>query len=247
MKEQLNELALFAGAGGGILGGHILGFRTVCAVEINHYSACVLAMRQNDGVLPVFPIWDDIKTFDGSVWRGRVDLVSGGFPCQNISINGNGEGIRGDRSGLWSHMARVISEIRPRFVFVENSAALTVRGLGQVLGDLAAMGFDAEWGCLGASDIGGQHERKRIWIVAYSKVPRCKEDGAVRDVKKVSLFGRIDNVSRVRNWGRDKPGLDRVANGVANRMERIIAIGNGQVPRVAATAWKILSTGKTIE
>jgi DNA (cytosine-5)-methyltransferase 1 len=137
----------------------------------------------------------------------------------------------------------VVCEVRPRFVFVENSPALTTRGLGQVLGDLAAMGFDAEWGCLGASDIGGQHERKRIWIVAYSTLSRCKENGAVGDVKKISLFGRIDNVPRVREWGRDKPRLDRVANGMADRVDRVNAIGNGQVPGVAAAAWRILSTG----
>ena len=161
----MNELALFAGAGGGILGGHLLGWRTVCAVEWEPYPASVLCARQNDGFLPPFPVWDDVQTFDGKPWRGIVDVVSGGFPCQDISAAGKGAGIDGERSGMWREMARIIYEVRPRFVFVENSPMLTSRGLGRVLGDLAEMGFDAKWGVLGAADVGAPHQRDRIWIV----------------------------------------------------------------------------------
>ena len=160
----MNELALFAGAGGGILGGHLLGWRTVCAVEWEPYPASVLCARQNDGFLPPFPVWDDVQTFDGKPWRGIVDVVSGGFPCQDISAAGKGEGIDGERSGMWREMARIIHEVRPKFVFVENSPMLTSRGLGRVLGDLASMGFDARWGVLGAADVGANHQRDRIWI-----------------------------------------------------------------------------------
>ncbi len=162
----LRELALFAGAGGGILGGHLLGWRTICAVEHDPYAASVLCARQNDGLLPPFPIWDDVRTFDGRPWRGLVDVVSGGFPCQDISAAGKGAGIGGERSGLWLEMARIIGEVRPRYVFVENSPVLTSRGLGIVLGDLAALGFDARWGVLGAADVGAPHLRERIWIRA---------------------------------------------------------------------------------
>jgi DNA (cytosine-5)-methyltransferase 1 len=163
-QQSLNELALFAGAGGGILGGHLLGWRTICAVEWEPYPASVLCARQNEGLLPPFPIWDDIQTFDGKPWRGLVDVVSGGFPCQDISAAGKGVGIDGERSGMWREMARVIREVGPRFVFVENSPMLTSRGLGAVLGDLASMGFDAKWGVLGAADVGANHQRDRIWI-----------------------------------------------------------------------------------
>ena len=162
----LRELALFAGAGGGILGGHLLGWRTVCAVEWEPYAACVLAARQNDGILPAFPIWDDVQTFDGKPWAGRVDVVSGGFPCQDISAAGRGAGIEGKRSGMWFHMARIIGEVRPRYVYVENSPMLTSRGLHRVLGDLAEMGFDARWGVISAADVGAPHQRDRIWIVS---------------------------------------------------------------------------------
>lgn len=173
----MRELALFAGAGGGILGGHLLGWRTVCAVEYEPYAAAVLIQRQNDGILQPFPVWDDVRTFDGKPWRGCVDVVSGGFPCQDISSAGRGDGITGERSGLWKEMARIICEVRPRYVFVENSPLLTSRGIDVVLGDLAAMGFDAEWGVYGAADAGAPHQRDRIWIVAVSQVERWTARG----------------------------------------------------------------------
>lgn len=164
----MNELALFAGAGGGILGGHLLGWRTICAVEWDGYARDVLVARQNDGCLEAFPIWDDVQSFDGRPWRGRVDVVSGGFPCQDISCAGKGAGIEGERSSMWRHMARIIGEVLPRFVYVENSPMLVGRGLSTVLSDLAEMGFDAEWGIVGAHHAGAPHKRDRIWIVADS-------------------------------------------------------------------------------
>ncbi len=163
----MNELHLFAGAGGGILGSELLGIRTVCAVELEPYPASVLLARQNDGILPPFPIWDDVCTFDGRPWRGLVDVVSGGFPCQDISAAGKGAGIDGARSGLWREMHRIINEVRPKFAFLENSPLLVGRGLARVLGDLAEIGYDAEWLVLGADDVGAPHVRKRIWILAH--------------------------------------------------------------------------------
>ena len=304
----MNELALFAGAGGGILGGKLLGWRTVCAVEWEPYPASVLCARQNDGLLPPFPIWDDVQTFDGKPWRGIVDVVSGGFPCQDISAAGKGAGIDGERSGMWGEMARIIHEVRPKFVFVENSPMLTSRGLGRVLGDLASMGFDARWGVLGAADVGANHQRDRIWIVAkwrgqfpYAQHNRirwweqqqesikktsremaytansrqlrteCLENNSPsqrgresqNDVnQKSEIFGKDANAScsdverqravnigieqELRNigdksWWQFEPNLGRVANGVAARVDRLKAIGNGQVPLCAATAWRILS------
>jgi len=164
----MNELHLFAGAGGGILGGILLGHTTVCAVEIEPYCREVLLQRQRDGILPWFPIWDDVRTFDGKPWRGIADVVCGGFPCQDISVAGKGAGLGGARSGLWAEMRRIICEVEPRHVFVENSPMLTSRGLGVVLRDLATMGYDAKWGVLGAAHVGAPHLRERIWIVANS-------------------------------------------------------------------------------
>ena len=163
----MTELALFAGAGGGILGGKLLGWRTICAVEWEPYPASVLLARQNDGMLPAFPIWDDVQTFDGKPWSGLVDVVSGGFPCQDISSAGRGAGIEGERSGMWKHMARIIGEVRPKYAFVENSPMLVGRGLATVLADLAEMGYDAKWGIVGAHHVSAPHRRDRIWVLAW--------------------------------------------------------------------------------
>ena len=271
---DMNELALFAGAGGGILGGKLVGWRTVCAVEWEPYAACVLVSRQNDGLLPPFPIWDDVQTFDGNPWRGIVDVVSGGFPCQDISAAGKGAGIDGQRSGMWKEMARIIGEVRPSFVFVENSPMLTSRGLGSVLGDLATLGYDTEWGVISAADTGAPHLRERIWIVGRNLADSSKLfcDGGNNNAR-ISMERKTQsesgNNSRAKNvayansaqrqenqctkrigkkypylgstsWWATEPNVGRVANGVAARVDRLKAIGNGQVPRVAATAFELL-------
>jgi DNA (cytosine-5)-methyltransferase 1 len=287
-KEGLNELALFAGAGGGILGGKLLGWRTVCAVEIDGYCRKVLMQRQDDGILEPFPVWDDVRTFDGRPWLGIVDVVSGGFPCQDISAAGKGAGIGGERSGLWGEMARIIGEVRPRFAFVENSPLLVGRGLSRVLADLAAMGYDARWGVVGAVHAGAPHKRERIWIVANDSEFRrregrtrgphpsgvCKRKSAnqtnaipkKREARAESVRGgkSVCNPDRQRleewksiaknygeeftppfgtNWWDVEPEVGRVVDGVASRVDRLRALGNGQVPAVVALAWRMLGGG----
>ena len=237
-RSNINELALFAGAGGGILGGKILGWRTICAVEINPYARSVLLARQKDGILEPFPIWDDITTFGGTMWNGSVDIITGGFPCQDISQAGKGQGIGGKRSGLWSQMARIISEVQPRYVLVENSPLLVSRGLDIVLADLTQMGFNAEWGIVSAENTKAPHQRKRIWIVAYSKMldetwSRKKEDKwAVEQYYK----------HRRSVWGEARPQPHRMDDGLAFGVDRLEAIGNGQVPEVVVFAWKLLTS-----
>lgn len=235
--HSLRELHLFAGAGGGILGGMLLGHTCVCAVEIEPYPRKVLLQRQRDGILPWFPIWDDIRTFDGRPWRGIADIVCGGFPCQDISSAGKGAGIGGERSGLWSEMARVIREVRPKYVFVENSPLLTSRGLDRVLSDLAKMGYNAKWGVFSASSIGAEHIRNRIFILAYTDKTQLERGRLPSRIQKENA-----NVSYPR-WGKDKPGVDRMANGMAYQMDRLAAIGNGQVPEVVRLAWNTLGKG----
>lgn len=273
----MNELALFAGAGGGILGGALLGWTTVGAVEIERYPRECLLQRQRDGILPPFPVWDDVCTFNGKPWRGLVDIVSGGFPCQDISSAGKGAGITGARSGLWKEMHRIICEVRPRYAFMENSPMLTSRGLGVVLGDLAESGYNAAWLVLGAADVGAPHVRKRIWILAhdtYADRMQCSECGQQYDRSEKPAGGCLDgveawsdvaNASFTQRQGADtlpfkpqqkntrigdsgsvrktrhpwqtEPNVGRVADGVASRVDRLKAIGNGQVPLVAATAF----------
>jgi DNA (cytosine-5)-methyltransferase 1 len=270
----VNELALFAGYGGGILGGCLLKWRTVCAVEIDDAARQRLIARQDDGTLPPFPIWDDIRTFDGKPWSGLVDVISGGFPCQDISIAGKGAGITGERSGLWREFARIICEVRPRYVLVENSPALTARGLNIVLGDLAQMGFDARWGVLGAVHAGAPHKRARIWIVGHladnQSVGRGEgwtrgfDSGGAGESKQP--FQAVANANGLRQlqpqgvqsdergwtggggeqrgvqWWSAEPDMGRVAHGVANRVDRLRGLGNGQVPAVVALAWETLTT-----
>lgn len=280
----MRELHLFAGAGGGILGGMLLGHTCVCAVELEPYCRDVLLQRQRDGILPRFPIWDDVRTFDGKPWRGLVDIVCGGFPCQDISAAGKGAGIDGSRSGLWSEMARIIGEVQPRYALVENSPMLTVRGLGVVLGDLAAMGYDARWGVVSAANAGAPHKRERIWILADAHEVRLDKQRQSRCLSgqqsSSSEFrlggatsGTLSYSCRVREdvpdsdeirHGKDteecsepyrtgpsnrlihndswcsEPDVGRVADGVASRVDRLAAIGNGQVPAVVRLAWRML-------
>jgi len=253
IEYPLREMALFAGAGGGILGGKLLGWECVCAVEWEPYPAAVLAARQNEGLLPPFPIWDDVQTFDGRPWRGLVDVVSGGFPCQDISAAGRGAGITGERSGMWKHMARIIGEVRPSYVLVENSPVLTSRGLGVVLGDLAAMGYDAEWGVLGAVHAGGPCERERIWIVASSRENGrvCRifsqvdgAEGARRNTSERSQDWNLSKVGQagaaIRSAWQDQPGPTPVADELAVWVDELACTGNGQVPAVVRLAWHTL-------
>ena len=296
-KHKLNTFHLFAGAGGGILADLLLGHNPIGACEIEPYPRDVLLARQRDGHLPNFPIWDDVCTLDGTPWRGSVDVLCGGFPCQDISAAGKGAGITGERSKLWKEYARLIGEMQPRFVFAENSPLLRTRGLGVVLEDLASLGYNARWGIIGARNIGAPHKRDRMWVLAYT------ESGAMRDVGKDEREGcnevhspdnkgglsRGDDKFRDRKngvtgwWHTDpaevgnaemlhaqgcddrsgqgelgraserdaqgeadrtvEPAVGRVAHGVANRVDRLKSIGNGQVPQCAAVAFNILSEG----
>ena len=253
----MNELALFVGAGGGILGGKLLGWRTVCAVEINSFCARRLMQRQNEGHLSPFPIWDDVCTFDGRPWKGVVDVVSGGFPCQDISTAGKGAGITGKRSGLWTEMVRIIGEVRPQYVFVENSPMLTIRGLGTVLGDLAQMGFDAKWGVLSAENAGALHKRERIWIMAdhlqnrnrLNRVKKTSGDSRNRQTREKmgSIFNDCHKIRiNLQKWEVES-SIRGIVDGVAYGVDRIKAIGNGQVPAVVKLAWNILNDNQEID
>ncbi len=241
----MRELALFAGAGGGILGGKLLGWSTVCAVETNPYCRDVLLARQRDGTLKPFPIWDDVCTFDGRPWQGSVDVISGGFPCQDISSGGPKTGLAGARSGLWGEMRRIINEVRPSHVFVENSQHLVSRGLGRVLEDLAQMGFDARWGVIGASAAGFPHRRERIWIVAHAnEVMGAQRPGAISKHGETENVGCVDRASAQNSgshWVEMAREFHRMDDGLAHRVDRTSALGNGQVPEVARLAWDTLA------
>lgn len=183
MRVAANEtsfqvLDLFSGIGGFSLGLERTGaFRTVAFCDIEPFARSVLARRW-----PGVPIFDDVRGVSHATLASKgilPDVICGGFPCQDISLIGNGAGLEGERSGLWSEIVRLSREIRPRYVIVENVSALLVRGLGRVLGDLAAIGYDAEWHCIPASYVGAPHRRDRIWIVAYPGAKAGRHLGTV--------------------------------------------------------------------
>jgi len=242
--KQLNTFHLFAGAGGGILADLLLGHNPIGACEIEPYPRNVLLQRQRDGILPEFPIWDDIRTLDGRPWRGTVGVLAGGFPCQDISSSGGGKGLSGERSGLWFEYLRLIEEIGPEFVFAENSPNLRTRGLATVIKGLASLGYDSRWCILGSSDFGAAHVRKRMWILAYPYSKRQSKQGGLLDAVSPK---KVDD--READWfkyvfqGRSMPYVCGEDHAVAHGVDRLKAIGNGQDPVVAANAFKILSEG----
>jgi len=301
----MNELSLFTGAGGGVLGTHgLLNWRCLGYVEWEEYAQKVIRARIEDGILDEAPIYTDVREFVESgaarQYRGHIDVVSGGFPCQPFSVAGKREGDKDERD-MWPATLGVIREVRPRFCFLENVRGLLSFNDGayfrRILGQLSEAGYDARWCVLSARDCGAPHKRERLWIVANAKGQRygnCGECGSLpekdehqkRLLERGSLCGESfipscqpenvadtrrehgesrnatgmeaeegirascliqDKSGRSRPWeadpaeGSTEPGLGRVADGVAHRVDRLKAIGNGQVPLVAATAWEILN------
>lgn len=217
----MKVLDLFSGIGGFSLGLERAGMETIAFCEIDPYCQKVLGKHWPD-----VPIHEDIKDLDGHTYENKIDLICGGFPCQDISHGNAGEpaGITGKRSGLWGEMARIVCEIRPRFVIVENVSALLVRGASEILGDLARLGYDAEWFCIPACATGAPHLRARIWILAY---PRCERSGASENP---ILSGW--EAAWLCDWWSTEPSVDRVADGIPYRVDRHRALGNAVVPQV---------------
>lgn len=314
---------LFAGAGGGLLADIILGHTPIIAVEWDSYACQVLRERAAEGWFPDLQVWEgDIRLFDPSDYEGVVDCIHAGFPCQDISVAGNQAGVGAEtRSGLYREVIRIARILRPIFLYLENVSAIVSNGLGTVVADLAALGYDVEWLCLRASDCGAPHHRDRWWCLAYARHEGIRERRQSSDVRqemrnaggnernglssscvkegqtfpnadsnqrRTSCMGqdagadRRDDVSGIcevladaerigqqgsrkheqsicsteigdretdriinggqRNvgWWDAEPDVGRVANGVAFRIHRLKALGNGQVTLQAAVAWKLL-------
>jgi DNA (cytosine-5)-methyltransferase 1 len=226
---SMNELALFTGAGGGLLGSRLLGWRTVCGVEIDPYCREVLLRRQADGMLDLFPIWDDIRTFDGRPWRGLVDVVTAGFPCQPFSSAARGRHVE---APLWPATAETIREVRPASVLLEN-VANSKSYMRLVRHDLRVMGYCVRpLASIAAASVGALHIRRRWWLLADS---HCKGQ------PRLPVYAEVAKLQELRSsvWGSD-PGKLGMVNGVASRVDRLRAIGNGQVPAVVRAAWELL-------
>ena len=232
---KLKVLDLFSGIGGFSLGlERTGGFETVAFCEIEDFPRRVLAKHW-----PKVPCYEDVRTLTADQLRAdgtaRVDVLTGGFPCQDLSLAGKRAGLAGERSGLWSEIVRLIGELRPSYVIVENVANLLAgpsnrRGgwFGRVLGDLAALGYDAEWHCIQAGDLGAAHIRDRVWITAY--VPDASQE------RRLECWGQQFQKSRapagdIHSFS-DEPMPARVVDGVPNRMDRVGACGNAVVPQI---------------
>jgi DNA (cytosine-5)-methyltransferase 1 len=277
-------IELCAGDGGGLLANLILGHTTICAVEREPHCQAVLRARQTQGFLPEFPIHDDVRRFDGRPWRGAVDVLSGGIPCQGFSGAGKGLG-EFDPRNLWPDALRILKECRAPWFFLENVDRLTSFDYwGVILQDLATAGYDARWCVFSAGDVGAPHLRKRIWLLATDTknfLPACPMatggSGVVADAMLSGLPQREPIAGSIRacaineeqpaasgtTWWSTQPDLGRVADGMANRLDRpgwwaverglprvagkqphradrLRGCGNGQVPLCKAVAWKLL-------
>lgn len=225
----MNVGSLFSGIGGLDLGLERAGMRVVWQVEIDDYCRRVLAKH-----------WPDVKRFEDVRDVGRhnleaVDLICGGFPCIDISSAGAKAGIDGRHSGLWAEFARIIGELRPRLVVVENVAALLHRGLDRVLGDLAACGYDAEWDCIPAAVVGQPVRRWRVFLVAYPNSGR-REGSAERNGIYAQHLGRPHALRLDVAQRRAKEAASRIRgmdNGLPRGVDRLKSLGNAVVPQVA--------------
>jgi DNA (cytosine-5)-methyltransferase 1 len=234
--------------------------RTVAFCEIDPFCRRVLAKHW-----PHVPCYDDVRSLTAERLASdgiAANIICGGFPCQDISWAGLGAGIAGSRSGLWADYARIVGELRPDFVVVENVTALLGRGLSVVLGDLAALGYDAEWQDVSAEDIGAPHPRSRVWIVAYPSGSRLEglwcTSGIEAEITHARRANDAANASFVeglhrmgkrglgavldashhrpawagQQWPETQPLLYRVDDGVPDRVDRTSALGNAVVPQI---------------
>jgi DNA (cytosine-5)-methyltransferase 1 len=218
VTQKLRVLDLFSGIGGFSLGlERTGGFETVAFCEFDERKRQILA-----GQWPSVRCFSDVAALSGDQVPGRpVDVVAGGFPCQDVSHSGRRAGLAGERSGLWTHFARLIRELRPRFAIVENVPGLLSRGMGDVLGDLASSGYDAEWDCIPAAAVGAPHLRARIWLLAYPRGFRDEADDTV-------FAGRSELVIHPR-WAAE-PDTPRVDDGTAAWVLR--SAGAALVPQI---------------
>ena len=224
--------SLFAGIGGFDLGFERCGMQCRWQVEIDDYATRVLTKHW-----PSVHRERDIRQC-GLHNLEAVDIICGGFPCQDISYAGAGAGLAGERSGLFFEAVRVVRELRPRAVVLENVAALLTRGLDRVLGTLAEIGYNAEWHCLPAAAIGAPHIRDRVFVLAYSGCQRPRSPEGM-DWHQRLRHERSTHTTGG-GWWEAEPPVVRVANGIPNRVDRLRGLGNAVVPQVAEFVGKMV-------
>ena len=232
-------LDLFSGIGGFSLGLERAGMQTIAFCEVDPVCRQVLKKHW-----PNVPIFEDVKTLTAKDIHDTVDVICGGFPCQDISLAGRGAGLAGERSGLWYEYHRLIEEIRPRYIIIENVAALRTRGLDEVLRCLDALGYDAEWHCIPASAVSAPHQRDRVWVIAYRQsmadAEQSRSQGRLSWWADQERQGELGHLGRCRtvdgqpieNQWNTEPDVGRVAHGVSGRTHRLKQLGNAVVPQI---------------
>jgi DNA (cytosine-5)-methyltransferase 1 len=253
----MNELSLFSGAGGGLLGTKLLGFTAVGYVEWNKYCCQVLEQRIKDRFLDDAPIFNcDIREWIrlgyAASYQGLVDVITAGFPCQPFSVAGKQRGGT-DRQNMWPATIRTIRLVRPRYALLENVPnLLSYRYFGTILRTLADSGYDARWCVLSAASLGAPHKRNRLWILAENKrdqidytngvgLPR-REKGEFRWKQESQPWQNNGSITDIcERFDIPSPLISGMGNGMADRVERTRATGNGQVPSVVQAAWTLLS------
>lgn len=236
MKRVLD---LFSGTGAFSLGlERTGGFETVAFCEIAESPRRILAKHW-----PKVPCYHDVRAITADVLKRdgiSVDVICGGFPCQDVSIAGRGDGINGSRTGLWREVARIAEEVSPEYIILENVAKIRSRGLEQLLHALAAIGYDAEWHCIPAAHVGAPHRRDRLWIIAHRQSDTLGPDAYI--LRPYSSQVHIDGGVELRDeqervpgslaWWRAEPGVERMVDGAPSKLDiaRIGMIGNAVVP-----------------
>lgn len=227
----MNELSLFSGVGGGLLGTKLLGWRTLGYVESNNYCQRIIKARIEDGIFDKAPIFGDISTFISEgyakIYKGLVDVITGGFPCQPFSTASHGRKTARD---MWPEMRETIDIIRPKYIFAENVQKEPIECAER---DLRCMGYGTKKISLSARDVGADHIRKRYWLFGYPNndgESMCFLNDEAQRVSKLQI-----NV-----WKSNSSEL-RMVDGMAYKLDRLKAIGNGQIPAVVAEAWMLLN------
>jgi DNA (cytosine-5)-methyltransferase 1 len=240
---MLNGLDLFSGIGGLTIALREW-VRPVAFCESNRYAQSVLLSRMRSGGISKAPIWDDVRTLSGSMLPD-VDIIYGGFPCQDISSAGLGKGLAGERSGLFSEVVRLANELKPAFIFLENVPAIRTRGLSRVGEELAGAGYDCRWDIVSAEEIGAPHKRERWFLLAYpnhlnrfqfKSLPSTDEK---KDRPEVTRQNETDKPSDAA-WRETQPSISRVADGIPFQLDRHRSLGNAVVPLQAHEAFKRL-------
>jgi len=230
----MTHVSLFSGIGGIDLAAEWAGFRTVQFVEKDPFCQKVLAKHW-----PEVPIHDDVTTFDATRFHGAT-LVSGGFPCQDVSRAGLGDGVFGTRTGLFQELIRVVCEVRPRFALLENVTGLLDCGVGAVLSRLAEVGFDAEWSVLSACAVGAPCTRERVFIVAYPHGEHGRSGLGIIENRATENECRLHPPSS-RGWNVPYSGVRGMASRVPGSVDRIRALGNSVHPPQAYPILKAIA------